>query len=241
MSTSKTVKHEVALIAGAGPGLGAAMARSFAKDGMNIALAARDTKKLAALVKEISAHGVEAYAFGCDVTREVHVIDLFKRVIGEVGAPSLVVYNVEQFVPGTVLEMETSTFEDCWRAMCLGGFIVGREAARSMMGMGRGTLVYVGATASIRGRQGYVNLAVGKFGIRALAQVMARELGPMGIHVAHVIIDGGILSPKASVDAEINMSGLVPEEIAGTLLNLHKQHKSAWTQEMDLRPWIEPF
>lgn len=241
MSLREMAKQEVVLIAGAGLGLGAAIARRLAKDGMNIVLVARSTIKFASLIDEIVSFGVEGYAFGCDLTREASVIDLFNNVASKVGRPSLVVYNVEHFVPGTVLETEISAFEDCWRAMCLGGFIVGREAARRMLGAGHGTIVYVGATAALRGRQGYVNLAVGKFGIRALAQVLARELGPNGIHVAHVIVDGGILSPRSPVDAEKNMSSLFPQEIADTVLHLHKQHKSAWTHEMDLRPWIEPF
>jgi NAD(P)-dependent dehydrogenase (short-subunit alcohol dehydrogenase family) len=234
-------QREVALIAGAGPGLGAAMARTFAKDGMSIVLAARNTAKFSSLLDEIGAYGVEGYAVGCDVTREANVTHLFKTVITEIGRPSLIVYNVEHFVPGSILEMETAAFEECWRAMCLGGFIVGREAAKAMLGAGFGTIVYIGATAALRGRQGYLNLAVGKFGVRALAQVMARELGVKGIHVAHVVVDGSILSPTSAIDAEKNMSSLAPEEIAKVVLQLHRQHKSAWTQEIDLRPWVEPF
>jgi uncharacterized protein (DUF362 family)/NAD(P)-dependent dehydrogenase (short-subunit alcohol dehydrogenase family)/Pyruvate/2-oxoacid:ferredoxin oxidoreductase delta subunit len=242
---SETTGHhgsrETAVIVGAGPGLGSAMARCFAKEGMNVAMAARNSAALGDVVRDIAELGVGVCAYGCDATAERSVSRLFSSVRGDFGTPALVVYNVEQFVPGSILDTELPGFEDCWRAMCLGGFLVGRDAARLMVAAGRGTIIYTGATASLRGRDGYLNLAVGKFGVRALAQVMARELGPKGVHVAHVVIDGGILSPNSPRDAHPNMSSLFPEEIAKSIVNLHKQHASAWTQELDLRPWIEKF
>lgn len=232
---------ETALVIGAGPGLGTAMAHQFANAGMNVALAARNTEKLRQLVSEICARGGSACAYGCDATHARSVSRVFMSVLRDLGPPSLVVYNVENFIPGTVLEIEPSAFENCWQAMCFGGFIVGQQAAKLMVAAGRGTIIYTGATASLRGRDGYLNLAVGKFGVRALAQVMARELGPKGVHVAHIVIDGGILSPDSPVDAHAKRSSLYPQEVAQTIVHLHKQHASAWTQELDLRPWIEKF
>ena len=232
---------EVAVVVGTGPGLGSALARRFAAEGMHIAAAARHAEKLVPLIRDLADAGAVAHAYGCDATEERSVIELFRAVNNDLGVPRLVIYNVEHFTPGTILDIEVTAFEDCWKAMCLGGFIVGREAARWMVGRGSGSIVYTGATGALRGRQGYVNLAIGKFGVRALAQVMARELGPKGIHVAHVVIDGGILSHKSPLDARTHMSSLFPEQIAETVYHLYRQHPSAWTHELDLRPWVEKF
>jgi NAD(P)-dependent dehydrogenase (short-subunit alcohol dehydrogenase family) len=234
-------RSEVALIVGTGPGLGSALARRFAKAGMAVALAARNTKKLDGLLQEIHDLGGVSRAFGCDATDEQSVKELLGLMTQEMGVPNLVVYNVEHFIPGTILEIETPAFEECWRAMTLGGFLVGREAARLMVPQGSGTIIYTGATAALRGRADYINLAVGKFGIRALAQSMARDLGPQGIHVAHVILDGGILSPRSGETAQERKTSMFPEHIAETYYQLHIQHRSVWTQEMDLRPWVEKF
>lgn len=140
-----------------------------------------------------------------------------------------------------MVDIETAAFIDCWEVNCLGAFLVGREVARAMLTRGAGTLIFTGATAAMRGREGYANMAVGKWGQRALAQCMARELGPKGIHVAHVIIDGGILKDGSSALQWERMAGLYPDEIAENYLALHRQHPSTWTQELDLRPWIEKF
>lgn len=234
-------RAEVALIVGTGPGLGSALARRFAKAGMVIALAARNTKKLEELIQEIQTLGSSARAYGCDATDESSVKSLLKLVKKEMGVPHLVVYNVEQFFPGTITEIETPAFEECWRAMTLGGFLVGRETTRLMLPRGLGAIIYTGATGALRGRADYINLAVGKFGIRALAQSMARDLGPKGIHVAHVILDGAILSPNSKENVRENASAMFPEQIAETYYQLHIQHRSAWTQELDLRPWVEKF
>lgn len=166
---------------------------------------------------------------------------MLNRLIEEMGVPDLVVYNVEHFIPGTILDIETPAFEECWRAMALGGFIVGREVARLMLPRGSGTIIYTGATGAMRGRAEYINMAVGKFGVRALAQSMARDLGPRGIHVAHVILDGGILSTRSGDAARDRLSSMFPEHIAETYYQLHLQHRSTWTQEIDLRPWVEKF
>lgn len=233
--------REIALLVGTGPKLGTALARKCAEAGMEVALAARNTSKLWTLVNELSSTAIKCGAYGCDASREQSVARLFDAVRRDFGTPTLVVYNVEHFIPGSLLDIQQSAFEDCWRAMCLGGFLVGKAAARAMLATKRGTIVYTGATGSLRGREGYLNLAVGKFGVRALAQVMARELGPKGIHVAHVVIDGGIHLANNRNAGAANNSSLFPEEIAKSILHVHGQHPSSWTQELDLRPWVEKF
>lgn len=231
----------LALIVGAGPGLGNALARRFAKAGMDIAVLARDGRRLEEMVQELRNEGVSARAYPCDVTNETQVVESIRKLCGDLDVPQLAIYNVEHFGPGQVVDIETSAFVECWRVNCLGAFLVGREVARAMLTRGRGTLIFTGATAATRGREGYANMAVGKWGQRALAQCMARELGPKGIHVAHVILDGGILSAQAPSIKREKMLDLFPEEIAETYLALHRQHPSTWTQELDLRPWIEKF
>jgi NAD(P)-dependent dehydrogenase (short-subunit alcohol dehydrogenase family) len=220
--------NETALVVGVGPGLGAALARRFAKTGLSVAMAAREASRLTALADEISGR-----AYSCDATKEDQVEALFKRVVADIGAPDLVVYNAGAYLPKSVLETEPAEFERCWRIGCLGGFLVGRAAAQAMLAKGAGTILFTGATASLRGSAGFVNLAVGKFGLRAVAQSMARELGPRGIHVAHIVIDGQIGSGEDGM--------LKPEAIAETYWQLHQQPPSAWTQEIDLRPATEKF
>lgn len=241
--TGRKTDGQSALIFGVGPGLGFALARCFARAGMAVALAARNREKLATWVEEFRQQGVRACAYACDVGAESDVLAAFESVHVDFGIPDLVVFNAGLFMPASVIDISTPDFERCWRVGCLGGFLVGREAARRMTGRGRGTILFSGATASLRGSAGFANLAVGKFGLRALAQSMARELGPAGIHVAHVIIDGQILpdrhtqpAGKRSEDAFLH-----PEAIAENYLSLHLQHRSAWTQELDLRPWVEKF
>ncbi|WP_119462203.1 SDR family NAD(P)-dependent oxidoreductase [Rhodospirillaceae bacterium SYSU D60014] len=220
--------NETALIVGVGPGLGAALARRFAKAGLTVAMAAREASRLTALADEISGR-----AYDCDATQEDQVETLFKRVAADIGAPTLAVYNAGAYLPKSVLETEPAEFERCWRIGCLGGFLIGRAAAQMMLAEGGGTILFTGATASLRGSAGFVNLAVGKFGLRAVAQSMARELGPRGIHVAHIVIDGQIGSGEDGT--------LKPEAIAETYWQLHQQPPSAWTQEIDLRPATEKF
>ena len=241
LSEQDYCRDKVALVIGVGHGLGSALAHRFAQAGMRVAVAARNAEKLQALVQDICDKGAHARAYGCDAQWEPSVKEVFQRVDNELGTVDLVVYNVEHFVPGGILEIEASAFEECWRAMCLGGFMVGKEAAKRMVPRKRGTIIYTGATAATRGRDGYINLAVGKFGNRALAQSLARELGPKGIHVAHVIIDGGILSSRSRPGAVEAMSSLFPGEIANSIFHLYQQHPSAWSQEIDLRPWVEKF
>lgn len=231
----------VALIVGAGPGLGSALARRFALAGMDVAVVARDGRRLDSLVAELHALGVAARAYACDVTDDGAVSRMVGQVCGELGVPRLAVYNVEHFGPGHVVDIETAAFLECWRVNCLGAFLFGREVAKAMLTRASGTLIFTGSTAATRGREGYANMAVGKWGQRALTQCMARELGPKGIHVAHVILDGGILKKNAPTFMQERMLGLFPEQIADNYLALHRQHPSTWTQELDLRPWMEKF
>ncbi len=229
---------ETALIVGAGPGLGVALARRFKAAGMTVAVARRQADQLRALAAEIDGH-----AFACDATDADAVAALFEEVVAALGPPDLVVYNAGAFRPGSVLEIEARDFETCWRVGCLGGFLVGQQAARAMAERGHGSIIFTGATASLRGGANFANLAVGKFGLRALTQSLARELGPRGVHVAHVIIDGQIRSERTAHLAEGRPpDGLLdPAAIAEAYYQLHRQPRSAWTQELDLRPWVEKF
>jgi len=226
-----------AVIVGAGPGLGAALARRAGREGLTVFMSARNETRLQTLAKEIGGR-----AIACDATSEADVEKLFGEVQSH-GAPRLVVYNAGAFLPKSVLETSAREFEDCWRAGCLGGFLIGRAAARLMVPAGHGTILFTGATASLRGSANFANLAVGKFGLRALAHSMARELWAKGVHVAHVIIDGQILSERYSQLAKERPADalLDPAAIAETYWQIHRQPPSAWTLELDLRPWVEKF
>jgi len=236
---------ETAVVVGAGPGLGSALVRRFTRAGMKVAAARRDAGRLDGLVTE-SGDAVRAYS--CDATDDASVAALFTRIAKELGTPRLVAYNAGGFVRKSVLETTREEFERCWRNACLGGFLVGREAARAMLaakagGRHNGTIVFTGATASLRGGANFLNLAVGKFGLRALAQSMAREFQSQGVHVAHVIIDGQIESdrPGRSVADRGADAVLSPAAIAEAYYQLHLQAPSAWTLELDLRPYAEKF
>lgn len=233
------------MIVGAGPGLGTALARRCARAGMRVAVARRSVASLGPLLSEL---GANAKAYACDATDEPAVIDLFAAVVKDLGPPRLVVFNAGAFVRKAILDTTVEDFERCWRVGCLGGFLVGREAVRAMLaaasgGRHRGTLIFTGATASLRGGALFHNLAVGKFGLRALAQSMAREFQPQGVHVAHVIIDGQIESdrPARSVGERGVDAVLDPNAIAESYYQLHLQAPSAWTLELDLRPYVEKF
>jgi len=231
--------NEVAIVVGAGAGLGAALCRRFVKAGLLVAAAARDKERLTALAKAVGAR-----PYAGDTTDENVVRDLFAAVQRDFGDPSLVVYNAGAYVPKAVVDTEAAEFERCWRVGCFGGFLVGRAAARVMLPRQRGTILFTGATAALRGGANFVNLAVGKFGLRALAQSMARELGPKGIHVAHVVVDGMIAAEHrpGRGKSERGPDALLDDDaIADTYWQLHQQPRSAWTLEMDLRPWVEKF
>ncbi|HET9701631.1 MAG TPA: SDR family NAD(P)-dependent oxidoreductase [Burkholderiales bacterium] len=236
--------NQVAVVVGAGPGLVCALGRRFARAEMHVALAARDASRLETMAIECSGIGHRGRAYSCDATDEAAVEALFRAIGQDLGEPDLVVYNAGAFVQRSVLDTSAEEFERCWRVGCLGGFLAGRAAARSMLARGRGgTIIFTGATASLRGSAGFHNLAVGKFGLRALAQSMARELQPRGIHVAHVVLDGRIRQPDVVEKGGGHPGGdlLEPEAIADAYYQLHLQSRSAWTLELDLRPWVEKF
>jgi len=230
-----------AVITGVGPGLGLSLVKAFAGIGLNVAAAARNTDKLGGLLDGIEGGDVRGY--GCDVTDEVAVETLFDQAENDLGPVQVAVFNAGAYVPGSLLETSSADFENSWRIGCLGGFHVGKAAVSRMIGRGQGSVLFTGATAALRGGAKFHNLAVGKFGLRALSQSMAREFGPQGIHVAHVIVDGFILSERhAKVAAERPEDALLePDEIAAEYVHLYQQHRSAWTQELDLRPWTEKF
>ncbi len=235
------MSDQVAMIVGAGPGLGLSLGRRFAEAGMKVALALRHPERIEPLGDW--AQGREVRIHPCDTTDADQVKALFEIVEGELGAPDVVVYNAGTFQPAGILEIEPEAFERAFKIGCFGGLLVGQAAARAMAARGSGTILFTGATASIRGSARFINLAVPKFALRALAQSMARELGPRGVHVAHVIIDGQIESDRyRHLAAERGPDSLLsPDAIAETYLQLHLQDRSAWTFELDLRPWVEKF
>ena len=234
-------QKQVAIVAGVGPGLGWALTKRFADAGMQVAMAARGTEKLNALLENQPIENARAYA--CDVADRASVERLFVDVARDLGNPDLVVFNAGAFQRGGILDIDPDEFERCWQIGCLGGFHLAQAAARNMLDAGRGTIIFTGATASLRGSAGFANLAVPKFGLRALAQSMARELAPKGVHVAHVIIDGQIASERYSNLAQERGPDalLAPDAIAEAYYQLHLQDRSAWTFELDLRPWVERF
>lgn len=239
----------VCLVVGAGDGLGSAVARAFAAEGLTICITrrARNLDRLEALADEIRAAGGEAHAFGCDAREEAEVVALFDRIEAEIGPLEVVVFNIGANVRFPIVETTARVFTKVWEMACFGGFLAGREAARVMAPRGRGTLIFTGATASVRGRDGFAAFAAAKAGLRALAQSLARELGPQGVHVAHVLIDGAvdgtfIRSIRGEVDDLLARDSILkPADIATAYVQLHRQPRSAWTHEMDLRPWSETW
>jgi NAD(P)-dependent dehydrogenase (short-subunit alcohol dehydrogenase family) len=229
---------QLALVVGVGEGFGFALARQLALDGFDLVLISRDAERLQPLIVELHALGVTVESYGADATDESSVNRLFDHVHAQHGVPTLVVYSVQGFGPGLAIEIEVPAFESSWRQNCLGAFLVGTCAAKSMLSRGSGTIVFVGSTSSLLGRAGHLNLAVGKFGQRAIAQVMARELWPRGIHVAHVMIDAEI---DDGTPCETKRPQADPTHIATAIIALHRQPETAWTSELDLRPWNETF
>jgi NAD(P)-dependent dehydrogenase (short-subunit alcohol dehydrogenase family) len=228
--------YKTALIVGTGPGLSSSVARTFKKAGMNIALAARRAGELGALARET---GGKAYA--CDATKEPEVARLFAEVEGAFGAPDVVVYNASYRTRGPFIDLKPAEVERSLMVTAFGGFLVAREAAKRMLQMQRGAILLTGASASVKGYAQSAPFAMGKFALRGLAQSMARELQPQGIHVAHIVIDGGIRSASRAEPADKPDSMLDPDAIAQTYLNLLQQHRSAWAWEVELRPWVERF
>ncbi len=229
--------RETALIVGAGSGLSAALARLFAAEGMAVVLAARDPAKLAELA---DATGGRAYK--CNAAEPRDVAALFEAIDREIGVPDIVVYNPSARLRGPIVELDPDRVAEALAITCYGGFLVAREAARRMVERGAGTILFTGASASVKGYANSAPFAMGKFGLRGLAQALARELQPQNVHVGHIVIDGGIRQandPRAAARGEDGL--LVPDEIARTYLFLHRQQRSAWTWEVELRPWRETF
>ena len=220
---------ETALIIGAGSGLSAALARLFARETMRVALAARRTEKLAPLLAETGAR-----AWRCDATKRKEVEALFAAVEAELGAPDLVVYNPSARARGAITELDPEEVQHSLMVTCFGGFLVAQAAARRMLKRGSGTILFTGASASVKGYARSAPFAMGKFGLRGLAQSLARELQPQNIHIGHFVIDGGI--GRAGDDEMLD-----PDAIAASYLHVHRQHRSAWSWEMELRPWVETF
>jgi NAD(P)-dependent dehydrogenase (short-subunit alcohol dehydrogenase family) len=223
---------ETALIVGAGSGLSASLARLFAREKMRVALAARHTDKLVPLLTETGAR-----AWPCDASLPDSVTALFAAVAAELGAPDIVVYNASARVRGAITEINAPDVLRALTISCYGGFLVAQAAARAMLTRGSGTILFTGASASVKGYPRSASFAMGKFGLRGLAQSLARELQPQNIHVGHVVIDGGI--GRAGDTNGDRM--LDPDAIALAYLQLHRQQRSAWTSEIELRPWVENF
>ena len=236
----------VALVFGAGAGLGGAVARRFAKGGLHVGVVRRSAESLAPLVESIERAGGRSTAFGADARQEEDVIRVFDEAEA-LGPVDVVVHNIGANVHIPIREMDTRKYFKIWQMACFSGFLVGREAARRMSPRGKGTILFTGATASLRGRAGLAGFAGAKHALRALAQSMARELGPEGLHVAHVVVDGPIDMPWIRENfpdlvASRPADGLLaPDDIAETYWTLHRQPRSAWTHEIDLRPWVEPW
>ncbi|MEM7122894.1 MAG: SDR family NAD(P)-dependent oxidoreductase [Pseudomonadota bacterium] len=222
-------KKETALIVGAGSGLSASVARLFQIEGMDVSLSARNTDKLKDLASEI---GAKTYAV--DVADPASVAALFEAVDADTGTPDVVVFNPSYRVRGPVAELDPEEVRKTLMITCFGGFLVGQQATRRMEEKGGGTILFTGASAGVKGYPNSAPFAMGKFGLRGLIQSMARELQPKNIHVAHFVIDGGI--GKSDDDTKLD-----PDAIAKTYLDVHRQHRSAWTWEVELRPWKETF
>ena len=237
------------LVIGAGDGLGGAISRAFAHEGYAVCITRRPrhTEALEKLADSIRAEGGKAHAFGLDARVEADVAALVERIETTIGAIEVLVFNIGANVRFPVVETTKQVYSKVWEMACLAGFLTSREAARVMGPRGRGTILFTGATASVRGGSGFSAFAGAKHGLRALAQSLAREMGPKGVHVAHVVIDGSIdgafirgLMPDAAEKLK-REEILAPEEIAKNYVWLHRQGRSAWTFEMDVRPWSETW
>lgn len=240
----------VCVIVGAGDYIGAAIARRFASGGYTVCLGRRNGEKNDALVKEINAAGSQAYSYTLDAREESQIEQRFAAIENEIGPIAVVISNAGGNVNFPILETTERVFYKVWKMACLSGFLTGREAAKYMLPRQRGSIFFTGATASLRGSSGFAAFASAKFGLRALAQSMARELGPENIHVAHLVIDSAV--DTAFVRERFIDRGINPDELpADTLMNpnsvaesywmLHNQSRDAWTQEMDIRPFAEKF
>ena len=239
-------ENKVALVVGAGDATGSAVARRFAKEGFIACVVRRNGDQLTPLVERIKAEGGRAVPFGCDCRKEDLVIDLIETIERDIGPIEVAVHNIGGNVSFPITETTARVYFKVWEMGCFSGFLTGREVAKRMLQRQRGTILFTGATASIRGGSGFASFAGAKHGLRALAQSMARELGPEGLHVAHIVIDGAI-DTKWIKDmfpdryALKDRDGILePDVIAENYWNLYCQPRNAWTHELDLRPWTEP-
>jgi NAD(P)-dependent dehydrogenase (short-subunit alcohol dehydrogenase family) len=236
-----------ALIVGAGDATGGAIARRFAREGLTACVTRRSADKLVPLVQRIQAEGGQARAFGSDAREEAQVMDLVATIEREVGPLEVAVFNIGANVRFNVTDTTERVYRKVWEMGALSGFLMAREVAKVMLPRGRGTILFTGATASLRGGAGFSAFAGAKHALRALAQSLARELGPQGIHVAHVVIDGAIDTAFIAQNfperyALKDRAGILdPDHIADNYWHLHQQPRSAWTHELDLRPWMETF
>lgn len=228
--------YRTALIVGAGSGLSASLARLLARNGMKVALAARAVDKLAALKAETGAQ-----AFACDATREGDVAKLFSDVDAGMGAPDVVIYNASFRTRGPFVDLVPADVEKSLAITAFGGFLVAQQAARRMLPKAKGAILFTGASASVKGYAQSAPFAMGKAALRGLAHSMARELGPRGIHIAHFVIDGGIRSDRRPPSADKPDAMLDPDAIAQTYLDVLRQPRSAWSLEVEVRPWVENF
>ena len=237
----------VALVIGAGDATGGAIAKRFAAGGFVACVTRRDAEKLEPLLEAIRSAGGTAHGFGSDARKEEEVAALVERIESEIGPIEVLVFNIGANVPSSILEETARKYYKVWEMACFGGFLNGREVAKRMVTRGRGTILFTGATAALRGSANFAAFAGAKHALRALAQSMARELGPKGVHVAHVVVDGAI-------DTEFIRSNfpqryalkeqdgiLSPDHIADNYWHLHRQPRDAWTFELDLRPWMETW
>jgi NAD(P)-dependent dehydrogenase (short-subunit alcohol dehydrogenase family) len=232
----ETPKYKTALIVGAGEGVSASLARLFAREGLRVALAARKIEKLGALCTETGSK-----AFACDATKLDAVERLFGLVEREIAVPDVVVYNASGRSRGAFVELIPAEVENAMTVSAFGGFLVAQQAAQRMLPNKHGAILFTGASASVKGYAQSAPFAMGKFALRGLAQSMARELSPQGIHIAHFVIDGGIRSAARSEPADRPDSMLDPDAIAFSYWNVLQQPRSAWSWEVELRPWVEKF
>lgn len=232
-----------ALIVGTGPGLGLSLARRFGREGYAVAMVARRQPVLAELAAQLESLGPRLKTYAADATDPAAVGEVCAATLRDLGEPSVLIYNAGSYLPGGIADITPEQFEAAWKTGCMGAFLFARALLPAMADAGRGTVLLTGATAALRGGKGFATLAVPKFGLRALAQSMAREYGPQGVHVAHVVIDGQIDTPRLrerDPDRPAHTL-LAPDAIAETYWQLHCQDATAWTQELDLRPAVEQF
>ena len=235
---STGIKRPCAVVVGVGRGFGFSLVEKLANEGFHVIAIARDSSRLEPLFKRLTDEGLSLSVFSADAADEIAMQAMFSRIHRQYGVPDLVVYSVQYFSPGRAMDIELPAFEEGWRNNCFGGFIAAREAGRLMTTQKQGSIILVGSTSSLHARADHLNLAVGKFGLRALTQVLSQELWPLGIHVAHLIIDAEI---DEGVPGDLTRPKSNPDNIANAILFLHQQSSDCWTSEMDLRPSKEVF